>query len=96
MKRRTTSNARSRATRTTAPYLDSIGWLHYRQGKYEQALAELLNAAQDSKTDDPTVFEHIGDTYAMLNQDAQGARILAEGARARPDEQKAGGEDRRS
>ena len=50
-------------------FLDSMGWLHYRQGKYEQALAELLNAAQELKADDPTVFEHIGDTYAVLNQE---------------------------
>ena len=49
-------------------FLDSMGWLHYRQGKYEQALPELLNAAQELKADDPTVFEHIGDTYAALNQ----------------------------
>ena len=49
-------------------YLDSLGWLHYRRGQYEQALAELLSAAQALKTDDPTVFEHIGDTYSMLNQ----------------------------
>ena len=49
-------------------YLDSLGWLHYRRGQYEQALAELLNAAQAMKTDDATVFEHIGDTYAMLHE----------------------------
>ena len=48
-------------------YLDSLGWLHYRQGKYEQAIAELLNAAGVLKDDDPTVFEHIGDTYAAMN-----------------------------
>ena len=49
-------------------YLDSLGWLHYRRGEYEQALAELLSAAAALKTDDATVFEHIGDTYARLNQ----------------------------
>jgi tetratricopeptide (TPR) repeat protein len=49
-------------------FLDSLGWLHYRQGKFEQALAELLNAAQVLKADDPTVFDHLGDTYAALNQ----------------------------
>ena len=49
-------------------YLDSLGWLHYRRGNYEQALAELLNAAHALKADDSTVFEHIGDTYSMLNQ----------------------------
>ena len=49
-------------------YLDSIGWLHYRRGQYEQALAELLNAAQVLKADDPTVFEHIGDAYEKLQK----------------------------
>jgi len=49
-------------------YLDSLGWVHYRRGKYEQALAELLNATQALKTDDATVCEHIGDTYAKLSQ----------------------------
>ena len=52
-------------------FLDSMGWLHYRQGKYEQALTDSLNAAQELEADDPTVFEHIGDTYSVLNQDAQ-------------------------
>ena len=28
----------------------------------------MLNAAQSLKRDDPTVFEHIGDTYSKLNQ----------------------------
>ncbi|HEY2801302.1 MAG TPA: tetratricopeptide repeat protein [Chthoniobacterales bacterium] len=49
-------------------YLDSLGWVDYRRGNYDQALAELLNAAQDLKEDDPTVFSHIGDTYEKLNQ----------------------------
>jgi tetratricopeptide (TPR) repeat protein len=49
-------------------YLDSLGWIYYRQGKYEEALTELLNAAKALKTDDPVVFEHIGDTYEALNQ----------------------------
>ncbi len=54
-----------------AAYLDSLGWLHYRQGKYEQALAELLNSAHAMSEEDPTVFEHIGDTYAALEQKAE-------------------------
>jgi tetratricopeptide (TPR) repeat protein len=49
-------------------YLDSLGWLDFRRGKYEQALAELLSAAQSLKADDPTIFDHIGDTYEKLQQ----------------------------
>ena len=59
-------------------YLDSLGWLHYRQGKYEQALAELLSASVALKDGDPVVFEHIGDTHAAAEPDAESRRVLAE------------------
>lgn len=49
-------------------YLDSLGWLKYRKGKYDEALSDLLRAAQNLTRDDPVVFEHIGDTYARLNK----------------------------
>jgi tetratricopeptide (TPR) repeat protein len=49
-------------------YLDSLGWVHYRKGKHEEALAELLRAAQNLTRHDPVVFEHIGDTYSKLNR----------------------------
>ena len=49
-------------------YLDSLGWVKFRKGKYEEALGDLLRAAQSLTRDDPVVFEHIGDTYARLNK----------------------------
>lgn len=49
-------------------YLDSLGWLKFRKGKYDEALSDLLRAAQNLKRDDPVVFDHIGDTYAKLNK----------------------------
>jgi tetratricopeptide (TPR) repeat protein len=52
-------------------YLDTLGWLEFRQGKVEAALNDLVRAAQKMKHDDPVVFEHIGDAYAKLNQIAQ-------------------------
>lgn len=52
-------------------YIDTLGWLEYRQGKYDQALVDLLRAAQKLTHDDPVVFEHIGDTFAKMNKIAQ-------------------------
>ncbi len=49
-------------------YLDSLGWLEFRQGKFDQALTDLLRAAKNLERDDPIVFEHIGDTYLKLNR----------------------------
>src|SRR5207344_2979367 len=49
-------------------YLDSMGWVLYRKGKYDEALRELLSALQNLSQEDPVVFEHIGDTYLKMNQ----------------------------
>ncbi len=49
-------------------YLDSLGWVEYRQGKFDQALGDLERAAQTIGRDDPVVFEHIGDTYLKLKK----------------------------
>jgi tetratricopeptide (TPR) repeat protein len=49
-------------------YLDTLGWIHYRKGKFEEALDELLRASQNLTRPDPIVFEHIGDAYAKLNR----------------------------
>src|SRR5438477_7416687 len=52
-------------------YIDTLGWLEFRQGKFDQALADLLRAAQKLTHDDPVVLEHIGDTCAKLDKSAQ-------------------------
>jgi tetratricopeptide (TPR) repeat protein len=49
-------------------YLDSLGWVEFRKGKFDQALINLLRAAKNMDRDDPIVFEHIGDTYLKLNR----------------------------
>jgi tetratricopeptide (TPR) repeat protein len=49
-------------------YIDTLGWLEFRQGKFEAALNDLQRAAKSISRDDPVVFEHIGDTYARLNK----------------------------
>jgi tetratricopeptide (TPR) repeat protein len=49
-------------------YLDTLGWVHYRKAKFDDALNELLRAAQVLTRPDSTVFEHIGDVYSKLNR----------------------------
>lgn len=51
-----------------ASYLDSLGWVEFRKGQFDRALADLLRAAKTAEREDPVVFEHIGDTYLKLNQ----------------------------
>ncbi len=52
-------------------YLDSIGWLHFRAGKHQLALKELLKAEslmKDVESEDAEIFDHIAQTYDKLNQ----------------------------
>jgi tetratricopeptide (TPR) repeat protein len=49
-------------------YLDSLGWVYFKQGKYADALAQLRKAEGKLKEPDPTVFEHLGDVLDKLGQ----------------------------
>jgi tetratricopeptide (TPR) repeat protein len=51
-------------------FLDTLGWIYYMQGRYAEALNE-LQKARSFFEDDPTIWEHLGDTYSKLgNRDA--------------------------
>jgi tetratricopeptide (TPR) repeat protein len=52
-------------------FLDSLGWLHFKKGNYEQALKDLLRASENLKKEDPVVFDHLGDTYHKLGKTAE-------------------------
>jgi tetratricopeptide (TPR) repeat protein len=41
--------------------IDSLGWVYYKKGEYERAIAELEKAVQ-YLPEDPVVAEHLGHT----------------------------------
>jgi len=51
-------------------FLDSLGWIKFKKGRFREALDVLLSAA-DKAADDAVVWEHIGDTYMKLNESAK-------------------------
>ena len=52
-------------------YLDSMGWLYFREAKYNDALDWLVRATKNIPKPDATVFIHLGDTCSKLNRVAQ-------------------------
>lgn len=48
---------------SNAAYRDSLGWVHYKQGKSSEAVADLLKAA-NALPEDETVADHLGDAFA--------------------------------
>jgi tetratricopeptide (TPR) repeat protein len=47
--------------------IDSLGWSHYRQGRFAEAVSALEQAAIMEPTD-PTVTEHLGDAYWQVGR----------------------------
>lgn len=51
-------------------FLDTLGWLLYKQTRLADALT-CLQAAYYFMPDDPTILEHLGDVWAALRDDSQ-------------------------
>jgi len=47
-------------------YVDTLGWIYYQKKQYAKALKELVRASE--LEEDPTIVEHIGDTYSALGE----------------------------
>ncbi|MDZ7587758.1 MAG: tetratricopeptide repeat protein [Parasphingorhabdus sp.] len=52
---------------TSAAITDSLGWANFLIGNHGEA-AQLLEAALQGQPDDPTINEHLGDTYWALGR----------------------------
>ncbi len=46
---------------------DSLGWVYFRLGRYDEAVRELTRA-RELAPDDPTIAEHLGDALARAGQ----------------------------
>ncbi len=49
-------------------YLDSLGWLRFRQGRFGEALVLLLEAAELLEGQDPAIYDHIAEAYHALGR----------------------------
>lgn len=52
----------------SAAYMDSLGWVLYRLKKPQEALERIQEAIKLSEEVDPTIYDHLGDIYAALNE----------------------------
>jgi predicted Zn-dependent protease len=56
-------------------YLDSLGWVYYKQNKLAEA-EEYMRKAVDREGHDPTILSHLGAVYIKLGQTERAAEIL--------------------
>jgi tetratricopeptide (TPR) repeat protein len=68
-------------------YLDSLGWVYYKQGKLDEAEA-MLRKAVEHEPHDPTIRSHLGDVFAKQGRTDEAAaeweKSLAEWHRSLP------------
>ncbi|MFO7871791.1 MAG: tetratricopeptide repeat protein [Kiritimatiellia bacterium] len=51
-------------------YIDTLGWIYFKQKDYEKALTQ-VQKANELLEDDPTIIDHLGDIYASLGNEEQ-------------------------
>ena len=64
-------------------YLDSLGWVYFQQGRYARAV-EKLERAVELTGNDPTIQEHLGDTYRRMGREAEARRIYQTASESAP------------
>jgi tetratricopeptide (TPR) repeat protein len=78
--RRANPDRKSEDDKDNAAYLDSLGWVLFKQQRYQDALPYLAQAAED-----PTegqfleIYDHLGDVYLALGETAEAVAAWKKG-----------------
>jgi tetratricopeptide (TPR) repeat protein len=72
-------------------YLDSLGWVLYKQGKFEDAVKALLTATTAAPELDGVLWDHLGDAYWQLKKKPEAVKAWETAAKLL---KAAGGADR--
>lgn len=51
-----------------AAYLDSMGWVLFKRGEYEEAVRYLKQATETESGQDAVIWDHLGDAYLQLEK----------------------------
>ncbi|MGE5609457.1 MAG: tetratricopeptide repeat protein, partial [Bacillota bacterium] len=64
-----------RAEPDNSAYLDSLGWVLYKRGKFAESHRYLQEAVDSAGKPDPVVLDHLGDTLYRLDQVPEAVKI---------------------
>lgn len=56
-------------------FLDSLGWVYYKLGRFQEGLRRLEEARTKPSGDDPVILDHLGDTLWRLKQSDRAAEF---------------------
>jgi uncharacterized protein HemY len=61
---------KTEADKVNAAYLDSLGWVLFKQKKYQEAKPVLEQAVQDKEGQHVEIFDHLGEVHLALGERA--------------------------
>ena len=64
--------------------LDSLGWVHFKQNKFDSSLTHLKRALE-LVPDDASIIEHLGDVYLKIGQDKEALEYYRKAVKSAPD-----------
>jgi tetratricopeptide (TPR) repeat protein len=65
--------------RDNGAYLDSLGWVLFKQKKYKEARVYLLKAIGDKDSRHIEIYDHLGDVYTALGEKAKAVEAWEKG-----------------
>ena len=71
--------------RDNPAYLDSLGWVLFKQGKPKEAKPHLLEAVKEKETQSLEVWDHLGDVHDALGEKAEAVAAWKKGLAAATD-----------
>jgi tetratricopeptide (TPR) repeat protein len=77
---------RAVALKPAGHVLDTLGWVYYRLGRYEEALKAIEEASR-LLPEDEVVFEHLGDVLSALGKVARARAAYQKSLDLKPDNQ---------
>jgi tetratricopeptide (TPR) repeat protein len=81
-KQRRQANPDLKGDKDNAAYLDSLGWVLFKQKKYKEAKAHLLEAVKDEEGRHIEIYDHLGDVHRALGEKAEALAAWKKGIEA--------------
>ena len=69
-----------------AAYIDSLGWIYFKKGLFDQAVKYLERAVRI--LEDPVIYDHLGDAYSVKGMYAEAIDKWERSLELDPDQEK--------
>lgn len=74
-RRKANPNLKPEEDKDSAAYLDSLGWVLFKQKKYKEAKEPMLRAVKEEEGQHTEILEHLGDIHMALGEKADAIAV---------------------